>query len=61
MLDRWHPDGSWEPREPSGFGRLAAPMTAAAVCRADQKDLRQLERILEETPDEVTPGQDPRC
>lgn len=33
--------------EPSGFGRLAAPFLAAAMRRANTKDLRRLKRILE--------------
>jgi hypothetical protein len=36
-------------------------MTAAPVRRADQRHPGQLERLLEETPDAVTPGQGPRC
>ena len=33
---------------PSGFSRLAAPIMAAAVRRANRKDLARLKRILEE-------------
>lgn len=33
--------------EPSGFGRLAAPFMAAAMRRANRKDLAQLKAILE--------------
>jgi hypothetical protein len=33
--------------EPAGFGRLAAPAMAAAMRRANQKDLANLKRILE--------------
>jgi hypothetical protein len=33
--------------EPSGFGRIAAPMMAAAMRRANQNDLANLKRILE--------------
>ncbi len=33
--------------EPSGFGKLAAPMMASAMRRANQKDLKLLKRILE--------------
>ena len=33
--------------EPSGFSRLAAPMTAIAMRRANQKDLTRLKSILE--------------
>jgi uncharacterized membrane protein len=34
--------------EPAGFGRMAAPMMAAAMHRANQKDLANLKRILEQ-------------
>jgi uncharacterized protein YndB with AHSA1/START domain len=33
--------------EPSGFSRIAAPMIAAAMRRANRKDLAQLKQILE--------------
>jgi hypothetical protein len=33
--------------EPSGFGKVAAPVMAAAMRRANQKDLARLKRILE--------------
>jgi uncharacterized protein YndB with AHSA1/START domain len=33
--------------EPAGFGRLAAPVMAAAMHRANEKDLANLKRILE--------------
>jgi hypothetical protein len=33
--------------EPSGFSRIAAPMLAGAMRRANRKDLRRLKRILE--------------
>jgi uncharacterized membrane protein len=33
--------------EPSGFSRLAAPFMAAAVRRANRKDLRRLKALLE--------------
>ena len=33
--------------EPSGFSRLAAPMTAIAMRRTNQKDLTRLKAILE--------------
>jgi uncharacterized protein YndB with AHSA1/START domain len=36
--------------EPSGFGRMAAPVMAAAMRRANQKDLANLKRILEASP-----------
>jgi Polyketide cyclase / dehydrase and lipid transport len=34
--------------EPSGFSRLAAPLMAPAVRRANRKDLARLKQILEE-------------
>lgn len=33
--------------EPSGFGKMAAPMMAAAMRKANQKDLARLKMILE--------------
>jgi hypothetical protein len=33
--------------EPAGFGRLAAPMVAAAMRRANRKDLQRLRALLE--------------
>ncbi len=33
--------------EPSGFGRVSAPLMAVAMRRANRKDLRRLKRILE--------------
>ena len=33
--------------EPSGFGRVAAPVMAAAMRRANGKDLRRLKQLLE--------------
>jgi hypothetical protein len=40
--------------EPSGFGKIAAPVMAAAMRRANRKDLAALKRILEDRhhPDE---------
>ena len=35
--------------EPSGFGQLAAPVMAAAMRRANRKDLEALKRLLERT------------
>ena len=35
--------------EPAGFSRIAAPMMAAAICRANRKDLERLKAILEAT------------
>lgn len=34
--------------EPSGFGQLAAPVIAAAMRRANRKDLQALKRLLED-------------
>lgn len=36
--------------EPSGFGKLAAPLMAGAMRRAKRKDLERLKAILETTP-----------
>ena len=36
--------------EPAGFGRVAAPVMAAALRRANEKDLANLQRILESRP-----------
>ncbi|GIJ43969.1 ATPase [Virgisporangium aliadipatigenens] len=36
--------------EPAGFARMSAPMMAAAMRRANRKDLANLKRILEERP-----------
>jgi len=36
--------------EPSGFSKIAAPMLAAAMRRANRKDLARLKRILESKP-----------
>lgn len=33
--------------EPSGFARMARPLTKAAIRRANRKDLRRLKQILE--------------
>ena len=33
--------------EPSGFGKVAAPMMASAMKRANTKDLRRLKQLLE--------------
>jgi hypothetical protein len=33
--------------EPAGFGRMAAPVMAAAMRRANEKDLAALKRLLE--------------
>ena len=37
--------------EPSGFGKVGAPIVATAMRRANRKDLSQLKHILEATPD----------
>jgi hypothetical protein len=34
--------------EPSGFGKMAAPMIVASMRRANQKDLERLKAILED-------------
>jgi len=34
--------------EPSGFGRVAAPVMASAIRRANAKDLRLLKELLEQ-------------
>jgi hypothetical protein len=34
--------------QPSGFSRIAAPMMAGAMRRANRKDLRRLKAILED-------------
>ena len=36
--------------EPSGFGRVAGPVMAAAMRRANEKDLARLKRLLEQEP-----------
>lgn len=50
----WQPEGESSTRmtmrnrgDPAGFGRLAAPMLAAAMRRANEKDLARLKKILE--------------
>lgn len=35
--------------EPSGFGKVAAPIMATAMRRTNRKDLARLKRILEST------------
>jgi hypothetical protein len=40
--------------EPSGFGKLAAPLMAVAMRRANQKDLATLKRLLESDPQAQT-------
>jgi len=35
--------------EPTGFSRLFAPLMAAAIRRANRKDLRRIKQILERT------------
>jgi uncharacterized membrane protein len=35
--------------EPAGFGKIAAPIMAAAMRRANRKDLQRLKRLLEGT------------
>jgi uncharacterized membrane protein len=36
--------------EPAGFSKLAAPMMATAMRRANRKDLRRLKKLLETSP-----------
>lgn len=50
----WEPAGTHSTRmrlrnrgEPSGFGKMAAPVMAAAIRRANQKDLTSLKRLME--------------
>jgi uncharacterized protein YndB with AHSA1/START domain len=50
----WEPSGDGHTRmtlrnrgEPSGFGTIAAPVMAAAMRRANRKDLANLKRLLE--------------
>jgi hypothetical protein len=50
----WEPAGTASTRmilrnrgEPSGFGKIAAPVMGAAIRRANQKDLASLKRLLE--------------
>jgi hypothetical protein len=50
----WHPVGPDRTRmtlrnrgEPAGFAKVTAPVMAAAMRRANQKDLANLKRILE--------------
>ena len=51
----WEPAGTESTRmtlrnrgEPSGFGKMAAPVMAAAIRRANQKDLGRLKRLMEQ-------------
>src|SRR5258706_5517875 len=51
----WRPEDGGRTRmtlrnrgEPAGFGRVAAPVLAAAMRRANRKDLTNLRRILED-------------
>jgi hypothetical protein len=50
----WQPDGASSTRmtlrnrgEPAGFAKVTAPVMAAAMRRANEKDLARLKRILE--------------
>lgn len=50
----WEPAGTGSTRmtlrnrgEPGGFGKMAAPVLAAAMRRASQKDLAALKRLME--------------
>jgi hypothetical protein len=42
--------------EPAGFSKLAAPIMASAMRRANQKDLARLKAILEEPEGPARPG-----
>ncbi len=44
--------------EPSGFAKVAAPIMAASMRRANRKDLRRLKQVLEAAPGQSVP--DPR-
>lgn len=53
----WEPVGEGQTRmtlrnrgEPAGFSKITAPLMAAAMRRANQKDLARLKRLLERTP-----------
>ncbi len=53
----WEPVGEGQTRmtlrnrgEPVGFSKITAPLMAAAMRRANQKDLALLKRLLERTP-----------
>ena len=41
--------------EPSGFSKISGPVIAAAMRRANRKDLAKLKQILESAPQAVTP------
>jgi hypothetical protein len=61
----WEPEGASSTRmtlrnrgEPVGFAKVAGPMMAAAMRRANEKDLARLKQILESpsaTPGSATP------
>jgi uncharacterized membrane protein len=56
-----NPDGGTRMRlrnrgEPAGFSKLAAPIMASAMRRANQKDLARLKAILEEPGGQARPG-----
>jgi uncharacterized membrane protein len=53
----WHPASASATRmtlrnrgEPAGFAKITAPMMAAAMRRANEKDLTRLRQILESSP-----------
>jgi uncharacterized membrane protein len=53
----WEPHGDGKTRmtlrnqgEPRGFSKIVAPFMAAAMRRANQKDLRRLKTLLEQRP-----------
>jgi uncharacterized protein YndB with AHSA1/START domain len=54
----WEPTGEGNTRmtlrnrgEPSGFSKVSAPFMAAAMRRANRKDLDALKKVLEQAPD----------
>ena len=57
----WEPSGEGATRmtlrnrgKPTGFSKVGAPFMAAAMRRANRKDLTQLKALLEATPSEAT-------
>ena len=57
----WEPSGEGATRmtlrnrgKPTGFSKVGAPFMAAAMRRANRKDLTQLKALLEATPPEAT-------
>jgi uncharacterized protein YndB with AHSA1/START domain len=59
----WDPAGPESTRmtlrnrgEPAGFGKIAAPLMAAAMRRANQKDLARLKHLMEASPPASQPA-----